>query len=275
MMILRSLALSALLVPTLGAQTSPAAPAPQARPAEPDLTTLRAMKSKVFMVQHRDPNVLVRALRALGSGVNGSTLNYTNDGGINTLSARDFPENLAAIEEALKRLDVPATTQRTAAVELTLHVLFATKGPITDAGLPADLQDVVKQLKSTLAYRGYTLAASFVQRVQIQDNERSETGGLGHVPPSVLGSVGDKDMSSLKVEWSARGLRLETPSEGPTTLFMGSFRLDLVEEMVNVAGTLAKFNTPLSLREGEKVVVGTSVVKDHGVVVVLTSKRVN
>lgn len=274
MTIIRTLTLATLLATALVAQAPPATPAPQVKPAEPDLATLRAMKSKLFVIQFRDPLQLQRALSALGSGANGATMRFNNEGGLNTIGVRDFPENLALIEDALKRLDVPAASQKATDLELTIHVLFASKGSVPDGGLPSELREVVKQLKSTLAYRGYALAASFLQRVQVQDNAASYPSGLGYVSPAALGGPEGKDAPRMKVEWRAQGLRLLGQGEGPYTLDVGSFRFDLEEETATKSGTLAKFTTPLSLREGERVVVGTSVVKDHGVVVVLTVHRI-
>ena len=274
MTIIRTLTLATLLASALAAQAPPVTPATQPKPAEPDLATLRAMKSKLFIILFRDSLQLQRALSALGSGANGATMRFNNEGGLNTIGVRDFPENLALIEEAIKRLDVPAAVQKATDVELTLHVLFASKGPVPDGGLPPELLEVVKQLKGTLAYRGYALAASFVQRVQVLDNARSHTSGLGHVLPGALGAADGKDAARMKVDWRADGLRLASQGEGPSTLDVESFRLDLEEATATRTGTLAKFNTPLSLREGERVVVGTSVVKDHGVVVVLTVHRI-
>ncbi|MCE1205163.1 MAG: hypothetical protein LWW79_11220 [Holophagaceae bacterium] len=274
MTIIRTFALTAVLASALLAQTPPAAPTPQVKPADPDLATLRAMKSRLFVIQFRDALQLQRALSALGSGANGATMRFNNEGGLNTIGVRDFPENLTLIEEAIKRLDVPTAAPASSDVELTLQVLFASKGAAPEGGLPADLVEVVKQLKGALAYRGYVLAASFVQRVQVLDNARSETGGLGHVLPGALGAADAKDTSRLKLEWRAQGLKLDGHGEGPALLDVGSFRLDLEEATPTHSGTLAKFSTPLSLREGERVVVGTSVVKDHGVVVVLTARRI-
>ena len=274
-----SLLLAALLATPLPSLAQPAATAPQAAPVkapepDPDPAMLRAMKGRIFEVKFRSPRWLVDSLRVLGSGVRGARLDSTDRDGLNTISVRDFPENITAIEEAIKRLDVPSAIQKTSDVELTLHVLFASKATLPAAELPADLQEVVKQLKGTLAYRGYALAASFVQRVQILDNARSETSGLGFVLPGALGTPDGKVTSSMKVEWRASGLKLENASEGASVLEVGSFRLDLQEDTGTKSGTLAKFNTPLSLREGDRVVVGTSVVKDHGVVVVLTARQI-
>lgn len=278
MTITRTLALATLLGTSFPAwsQTIPQHTATQSKAAEPDPdpAMLRAMRSKVFEVKHRSPSFLIRSLGALGSGVRGVRMDVSEFAGLNTITVRDFPENLAAIEEAIKRLDVPAAIQKATDVELTIHVLFASKGPVSDGELPAELHDVVKQLKSTLTYRSYALAASFLQRVQVQDNAASYPSGLGYVPPGVLGSSEGKDAPRIKVEWRTQGLRLVGQGEGPYTLEVGTFRFDLEEETATKSGTLAKFNTPLSLREGERVVVGTSVVKDHGVVVVLTAHRI-
>jgi len=272
MNLIPSLLLTALLAapfPALAqpSTTTPQAPAAKASEPDPDPAMLRAMRSKIFDVKHRSPVWLVNSLRVLGSGVRGARLDSNDQDGLYTISVRDFPENIATIEEAIKRLDVPSAIQKTSDVELTLHVLFASKSAAPNVDLPADLQEVVKQLRGTLTYRGYTLAASFVQRVQILDNGRSETSGLGFALPGALGADG-KESLPLKMEWRAYGLKLGGSTDGPSVLEVGSFRLDLQEEK---SGTLAKFNTPISLREGERVVVGTSVVKDHGVIVVLSA----
>lgn len=272
-----SLLLAALLVTSFPAFAQQPAPTPQAAPAkepEPDLATLRAMKSKVFVIQHRDPTALYLSLRTLGSGVKGSTANFTNQGGINTLSARDFPENLAAIEEALKRLDVPSATQQASDVELTLHVLLASKGPVPEAGLPTDLQEVVKQLKSTLAYRGYTLAASFVQRVGVNGDRTIQ--GRGQLESSALPPVDAKEPALLFVDWeSDRGVSLEATDGGPARYSLRKFQFWLRERRGTVSENLARIETGITLKEGEKVVVGTSVVKDRGLIVILTARRVN
>lgn len=271
---LHTLAIAALLVAPFPAFAQPATPAPQAKEAEPDLATLRAMKSKIFMVQHRDPTALYLSLRTLGSGVKGSTLTYTNQQGINTLSARDFPENLAAIEEALKRLDVLSATQKVPDVELTLHVLFASKGPVSETGLPADLQEVVKQLKNTLTYRGYTLAASFIQRVGV--NGDRTIYGRGQLEASTLVPGEAKDSPLLFVDWeSDRVVSLEPEAAGPGRYSLRKFYFLLRERRGAESMELARMGSDINLKEGEKVVVGTTVVKDRGLIVVLSARRVN
>jgi len=274
MTIIRVLTLASLLASTLAAQTPSAAPAPQAKEAEPDLATLRAMKSKVFVVQHRDSYHLLLSLEALGSGARGARMNWAKqDGGPNTITVRDFPENIASIEEAIKRLDVPATTRKAADVELHVHVLFASKGPTPDAGLPMELQEVVKQLKGALAYRGYTLAASFVQRVVVNGDRTIQ--GRGQLEGNLLAPGNAKEPSQVFMDWeSDPGVSLVVTDGGSPRYFLRKFQFWLRERRGAANDILAHLETGITLREGEKVVVGTSVVKDRGLIVVLTAQHV-
>lgn len=274
---LHNLAIAALLACPFPAFAQPSAPAPKVAPAkdpEPDTAILRAMKSKLFVIHHLDPAQLAQGLMPLRSGTTGSAISWTNRDGFNTLSARDFPENLAVIEEAIKRLDVPAAAQKASDVELTIHVLFATKGPVSETGLPADLQEVVKQLKSTLAYRGYTLAASFTQRVGVNGDRTIQ--GRGQLESDALLPGEHKEPSLLFVNWeSGGGVSLEAGEVGPTRYSLRKFQFWLNERRGTANETLARMETSITLKEGEKVVVGTSVVKNRGLIVVLTTRRTN
>jgi type II secretory pathway component GspD/PulD (secretin) len=83
--------------------------------------TEKNFKSKVFEVKYRDPGSLANVLKQLGSGFKGAMIYPNSD--FKTLTVRDFPENLATIEEALKRLDTPAAPRPN--IELRMHVLIA------------------------------------------------------------------------------------------------------------------------------------------------------
>lgn len=276
MTIIRTLTLVALLTPALMAQAPPATPAPQAPPTEPDPATLRAMRSKVFVIQHRDPFRLQQSLDPLGSGTKGARMNWSKDEGFNTITVRDFPENLAAIEEAIKRLDVPSATQSIPNVELHLQVLFASKSPMAEGGIPESLQSVIRVLKGTLPYRGYTIGAEFLHRSRIQSDQANASDGYGEVDASALADDRGKDVPPLTVQWRAQhGVSLEVQKEGPAVFRMRSFWLKLEEKTSSGYRTIAQIDTDLSLKEGEKVVVGTTVVKNRGLIVVISAKRVD
>jgi len=278
MTLIRTFAFAVLLASTLTAQTPPAAssatPAPPPKPPAPDLAILKAMKSKLFIIQHRDPGQLAQVLHPMRSGAEGSMISWTNRDGLNTLSARDFPENLAVIEEAIKRLDVPPAAAKLPDVELTVHVLFASKNPATEAGLPNDLQSVIQQLKGTLAYRGYTLVATFVQRVGVNGDRTIQ--GRGQLDGNAHPLSDPKDPSQLFMDWeSDRGVSLESAEDGTSRYVLRKFQFWLRERRGTAGENLAKMETGITLKDGEKVVVGTSVIKDRGLIVVLTARRVN
>jgi hypothetical protein len=88
----------------------------------------------------------------LGSGFKGSALSINND--LHTITVRDFPENLAAIEGAIARLD--HATADAPDIEMKISVLIGSKTPLAGAAsVPDELAPVVKQLESTLRYAHY------------------------------------------------------------------------------------------------------------------------
>src|SRR6266853_929176 len=74
--------------------------------SDDDFITEKGFKSKVFTINHRDPSSLGALLSPLLSGFKGVMIRANPE--FKTLTVRDFPENLATIEEAIKRLDAPA-----------------------------------------------------------------------------------------------------------------------------------------------------------------------
>ena len=153
-----------LLISISGAFGQQAA-ADATRKSESDFVTEKGFKSKVFDVKYRDAASLGNVLRQLGSGFKGASV-YPNSE-FKTITVRDFPENLATIEEALKRLDVPGAARPN--IELHMYVLLASNSSAyattQNAEVPAELKAVLTQLRETLNYRNYDLATSIVQRL--------------------------------------------------------------------------------------------------------------
>lgn len=273
---IQSLALCTLValgVPLFG-QSTPTPPAAQSKEPEPNPATLRQMKCKLFILHHKDPNQLQRVLWALGSGVPGATIGTANQDGLNTLSVRDFPENIVVIEEAIKRLDVANATMKAADIELHVQVLVASKQPVAEGNLPGELQPVIKSLKEALTYKGYTLAASFVQRVAV--NGDRTIYGRGQLEENALASGGAKGSPLLFVDWESDRVTSQEPeASGIGHYFFRKFLFLLRERHGSESVELARMGSDLNLKEGERVVVGTTVVKDRGLIVVLSARRVN
>jgi hypothetical protein len=236
-----------------------AQPAPKATepPREEAFVTEKGFSSRVFEVRYREPGDLAAVVRPLGSGFKGAAVSFNRD--FKTVTVRDFPENVAAIEAALKRLDVAEAPRSD--VELRLWVLVASRGAAAGAQLPADLAEAVGALKSTLTYKNYTLAGTFVQRVR--DGARGIHGeGVTDITPAADG----KSARQMQLEYQINGLSVEPEEKGPATIKLDGFHLVLV------GGGRSSLRTDVTLREGEKVVVGTSTVRDQGLVVVVSGR---
>jgi len=238
-------------------QTAPApAPSPEARRDE--FVTDKGFRSAVFEVKHREASDLAAVLRPLGSGFRGATVSANNE--FRTVSVRDFPENVAAMGEAVKRLDVPEPVK--ADVDLHIFVLVASQGEGGAGAYPEELAPAIAVLRKTMPYRRYELAAIFTQRVR--DGSRN-AGGEGTAEIADLGPKGDKRV--LQAEYRMARLSID-PNATPPLIRLEDFGLALV------GGGRAKVRTDVSLRSGEKVVVGTSTMQDKGLVVVLSATPV-
>lgn len=233
---------------------------PAATPPRDDYVTERQFKSKIFDVKYREPTSIVNVLRNLGSGFKGASISPNNE--FNTLTVRDFPENLATIEEAIKRLDTPAAPRPS--IQMHMHVLLASNrtgsGPAGE--VPAELKDVLTQLRGTLTYKNYELITSVLQR--LTETNRSLTGnGLAQIP-------GPSSPTTAQYEYFIGQLSLVPGSGGSSSIRIEEFNFNLTGE-----GIRGRVSTALNLRDGEKVVVGTATINDRAFIVVLIPKIVD
>lgn len=238
-------------------------PAPQPAVARtPDYVDFTGFKGKVFDVKHRDPRSLIEALRPLGSGFKGATISYSDE--FKTLTVRDFPENIAAIEEALKRLDTPQSAQPD--IELRMNVLIASNVEGVANQYPNDLGDVVKQMQAMLNYKNYSNIATVVQRVRAGSHNLG-MNGTAEVAANLLGTGG---ALTAYYDYRAHSMALATDSSG-------GYVVQLSETEFNFRGNSpgigqANIRTDLNLRNGEKVVVGTATLGNKGLILVLSAR---
>ncbi|HEX8162491.1 MAG TPA: hypothetical protein VF538_11500 [Pyrinomonadaceae bacterium] len=240
-----------------------AARAQQAQPTpnpSDNYVTFTGFKNRVFDVHNRTPDDLIPVLKLLTSGFKGAQVSASNE--FRTISVRDFPENIAAIEDALKRLDTPEVARPD--IELRVHVLIASNAESGLSPLPADLKDVVTQLQSTLSYRNYSLLTSVVQRTK--DSRGYHPGFLqGNGMAQMTTPAGEKQ--DFLYNFEAHSLDLTTGGAGAATIQLGNFTFRL-----GGPGTDARIHSDVSMREGEKVVVGTAGLKDKALILVLMAK---
>jgi hypothetical protein len=253
-----ALALAAATVPA----QQPAQQRPTPAPA-PDYVDHKSFQSRIFTVHHREPDQLVPVLRLLTSGHNGAAVSA--DRNFRVITVRDFPENVASIEEAIKRLDTPDGPRPD--VELRMHVLLASESAAAPGAEqpPADLREVLTQLQSTLNFKSYDLLTSVVQRTK--ESRGREPGYLqGNGTVEATGTGGDRQVMTYTFGADSLSLAPAATGAGATTVQLGNFNF-------NISGHgNARIRSDVSLRDGERVVVGTAGMGSRALILVLTAR---
>ncbi|HKX29178.1 MAG TPA: secretin N-terminal domain-containing protein [Blastocatellia bacterium] len=228
---------------------------------------------KLYEVKYRDPVVLSNALMALrGGGGSEIVPNPT----LKTISVKDYPENVAAIEEALKRLDVPEPPP--VSLEFQLHLLSASMNPSEKTPIPKNLDPVVTQLQSTLKFSNYRYIGATLNRVS--DGGKLDFSGVtGSFFPTPAGVTNTPENPSF-YNCLLSSIRLTPDASGKDIVQISNFKFSVsVPIKVGSASNLQYreigINTPLSLREGETAVVGTANIStsDEAVIVVVSIRK--
>lgn len=232
----------------------------QEKKAEPQYNEVREFRNRIFEVHNRSPRDIYSAIRMLGSGFKGSAIDFNED--LHTITVRDFPENIAEIEQAIQRLDRPAAAVPD--VELKVSVLIASKTPLPSASIPEDLAPVVKQLQSTLRYSHYGLMTANVHRTKPGQGIE----GSGVAEPTLLGMTAQEG-KPIFYSYHLRRVTVHDSSVGVEN-FNFSMRIPL-----NLSGGTqyqsVGFETPVSVHQNEKVVIGTTTMGEKALIVVLTA----
>ena len=263
--------LSALLLVGLAslsafAQTA----APKEKESEPIYVEHKDFRAKVIEVKNREAVDLLPVITPLGSGAKGAYV--TGNRTFRTITVRDFPENIAAIEDAVKRLDVPEPPRSQVKfrdIEITAYVMIASKQESAAAQYPAPLKDVVTQLQNTLGYKSYQLLTPFVQRTG-SVNGRIESNG---VAPLTLAGQAFNARYYLSIGQVVAANR-NAVEPGEIVFKQLNFQLRCEAPSVNKSIEV-KIATELTVRDGEKVVVGTASLDDSALVLVIMAKWLN
>jgi hypothetical protein len=230
---------------------------------EEEFNENKAFKNKVFEVHNRTALDLATAVRLLGSGFKGAGLSVNND--LHTITVRDFPENIAAIEEALSRLDRAETSPE---ISLNIAILIGSKTALPGASaVPEELAPVVKQLQSTLRYANYGLLAATMHRTKAGNG--IENSGVAE--PSLLGMTA-KETRPVFYHYRFRDIAI---GDQGVSVANFTFGMKVPVEMGAGSGSQYQdvgFDTPVNLRQNEKVVIGTTTMGDKALIVVVTAK---
>jgi hypothetical protein len=240
-----------------------------AQQPQPGLGQVAPRTQKIFQIKHVNPCQLASVLQSFGS--------VRCESGMRLLTVEGSPEAIAAIEDALKRLDVPAPPPKN--VELTFHMLLASPKPDGKEKLPADLEGVARNLTSVFGYKGFVLLETMQLRARDGDNTQAE--GVAPLPPG--SQVPDSQKTVYMLQCRA-GL---TPlAEKGWVVRLDNLRFSLripyaagvdkdgkTQYSVREAG----FRTQIDVRDNQKIVVGKANMdgSDGAVILVVIAKVVD
>lgn len=218
----------------------------------------RAEDVKVFSVKYADVKQLANIFSAFPVSINA-------DRELKVLAVRGPSEILAAIDESIKRLDVPPAPAKN--IQLTVYLLVAGPQAASKGSVPAELEPVVKQLKGIFNYQSFRLLETLLMR-----DRENQAGEVSGTLPSSINDVNQFspyhfDISSATV----------TEDGKDRVIRINNLKLNLKVPVKSGSGFTyrdAGMRTNIDVREGQKVVVGKSNIdsSDLAMVLVLTAK---
>ncbi len=198
-----------------------------------------ALVQKLFVLKYADPNQVNNLIHVF-------TNNTTPNSAMHAIAVSATPEAMAAIEDAIKRLDVPSSTPQN--FEVMAYLLIGAEADgATPAALPKELDSVVAQLKSAFSFKAYRL--SNVLTVRGRAGQRLSTEDSGDAV--VIGDVAQPIFTQFRINSLSLGADGAIHVDGlglSSSVPMGQGSQFMRRDVA--------INTDLDVKEGQKVVVG-------------------
>ena len=169
-------------------------------------------------------------------------------------------------------------------LDTQLYMIVGTNQDVGDAKMPASLEPVLKQLRATMPFKNYRLAATLLNRVKNEGRL-----DLGWVGAPLVSTVVPGQPPMTKSSFGVRQVKLVRNSEGQSTVQLIGFKFNaMIPVQINAAAVAdnkpvppvfnyegTNLSTDISMREGEPVVVGTLNVGPSGdaIILVVSAKR--
>jgi hypothetical protein len=212
---------------------------------------------RLFVLKYADPNQIGDLLKVF-------TGNVTPNPSMHALAVSATPAAMTAIEDAIKRLDVPSAAPQN--VELTVYMVVGGSESANQGAIPKELDGVVAQLKNAFSYKTYRLLDVLTMRTRTGQSVSTNSSG-GSVQ---VGSLSHPFLTQFQIR---------SVSVGPE----GAIRIDGLRannQMPVSDGNGSGFmyrdlgiNADLDIKEGQKVVVGKiSMNPNEALFLVLTAR---
>lgn len=214
------LALALLALPVMAQD----APKPAPRPIE-----------KLVRLKYADPQKISRLLNYFG-------VLMTWDSEMKVLAVHGTPEQIAAVEEAIKQLDVAGAAPKN--IELTVYfVVGSDRENLEGNPVPQDLQNVITQLKNAFTFKNYRMLDMLTLRTR---------SGVGAETTGQLSASQLPSLTTFKVRSASVGedgaIRIDGLHAGLRIIIASS------QQKYDYADT--GLSADVDVKEGQKVVVG-------------------
>jgi hypothetical protein len=216
---------------------------------------------KVISVEHVDVRRVQKVLSIFEVMVEA-------DPQLKVIAVKGLPDSVAAVELAIKRLDVPPPPASN--IELTVYMLNATEAPVSDTMMPSELEEVIHQLKNVFTYKGFRLWETLVLRTR--------EGTLGG-SKNLHGVISD---TGARYEFQLDSAVLVPDEEKGNMIRLNHLLLEMTSANVKRSdrddeepSRSAAIRTDIDVREGQKVVVGKAnvgVKEKSALILVVTAK---
>ena len=197
--------------------------------------------------------------------------------GVATCGQHVFAQSSATVAQSEKQEDETN-------LDTALYLIVASDQDVNGAELPAALQSVVRQLRASLPFKNYRLAATLITRVKNDSHVNLKwIGG-----PLVASGAVSNNTPSFN-EFRVNNVKLVRNAENQWVVRMEGFgfgvRIPVMTPSVASTGPSVPIinyestglNTDISMREGEAVVVGTLNIGPSGdaIILVMSAKSTN
>lgn len=216
-----------------------------ARQEEAASQPARKLVQEIVEVRHADPEALAAVLRVFPTSVQAHT-----EMGLVTI--RGTAEDVATTVAAARSLDVPP--KPASSIEVTAHILGASKTSELAGAVPAHLEEVAGQLRQVFGYRGVELVDSV--SVRVRDHGDAAVSGA-------LSQEADREPSPYRLGFN-RALVVSGQEARSIRLDGLLFEARLVRwraatsdgEPGRFVSSEVNLTTDVEVREGQKAVVG-------------------
>jgi hypothetical protein len=265
------LAFLALTIPARSQEKEPAEKPSTQEQAPSGKAAKEEQVRKVIQLKYADPAQIADLLKFFGAA-------FRSDDRTRVLTVVGPASAVAAVEEAIKKLDVPPVPPtpppplpRVKEIELTAYFVLATRQPMQAADLPPELDEVVAQLKRVLNYKSFQLLNTAFLRAR--DGGEASVSGVARIGSSPVDFRLAFNRANIIPEGNARRVwigGLDFKAEQPVT------------PAGNVPALLTRtasagIHTNIDIAEGQKVVVGKTALDfpDNALILVLTAKVID